>query len=122
MKDRAQFLYQTLEKVTFSTNNYHELLDLYNEKVNKYLQNRVLDHISKEQEKKIIHEVSCQWLNKEDESYRNQHNKTIRNYQKWDFLGSDKQELNIAGIFPMSGNIYVARELVPGKSLKIELG
>ena len=69
----------------------------------------MLDHISKEEERNIIHEVACQWLNKEDDSYRSQ-----KNYQKWDVLGSDKLELNIAGIFPMSGNIYVARELVPG--------
>ena len=108
-------MYQTLEKVSFTTNNYHELLDLYNEKVNKYLQNRVLDHVSKEQEKAIIREVACQWLNKKDDSYLTQ-----KNYQKWDFLGADKQELNIAGIFPMSGNIYVARELVPGMYLQIK--
>ena len=100
-----------MEKVSFSTNNYHELLDLYNEKVKNYLQNRVV--LTKQKEKDIIHDVACQWLNKPDDSYRNQ-----KNYQKWDFLGADKQELNIAGIFPMSGNIYVARELVPGKCLK----
>ena len=55
LKDRAQFLYQTLEKVGFSSGNYRELLDLYNERVNKYSQknNELLDGIPIETEQKI---------------------------------------------------------------------
>ena len=120
-------MYQTLEKVGFSSNNYKELLDLYNEKIKEYLRNDtdLLNIIPKEAERKILREVACLWLNKEDESsitYNIVNKSSIKaekatNYDRWNILGEEKQELNIAGIFPMSGNIYKARELVPGEYL-----
>ena len=124
LKDRAQFLYQTLEKVGFSSGNYRELLDLYNERVNKYSQknNELLDGIPIETEQKILREVACEWLNKEDEPVipysivnNSKHAVLAMNYDRWNILGEEKQELHIAGIFPMSGNKYRAPELVPSK-------
>lgn len=127
LKDRAQFLYQTLEKVGFSPSNYHELLDLYNERVNSYIQNDVdlFNAVSIKEEENILRDVACTWLNKEDESsitYNIVNKSAIKaekstNYDRWNILGEEKQELNVAGIFPMSGNVYTARELVPGKCL-----
>ena len=115
LKDKAQFLYRTLEKVGFSSHNYHELLNLYNKRVDSYFKNNteLLTSIPKETEGKILREVACQWLNKVDESSIKVRNTT--NYNRWNILGPSKQELHIAGIFPMSGNVYVARELVPGE-------
>ena len=114
LKDRAQFLYRTLEKVGFSSHNYQELLDLYNKQVNSYFQNdtELFNSIPTGIEEKILREVGCQWLNKVDESSINIGKTT--NYNRWDILGPSKQELHIAGIFPMTGRKYVARELVPG--------
>ena len=79
--------------------------------------------IPMEEEENILREVACTRLNKEDKSSitYNIVNKSVikadksTNYDRWNILGEEKQELNIAGIFPMSGNVYTARELVPGK-------
>ena len=117
LKDKAHFLYRTLEKVRFSSQNYHELLDLYNKRVDSYLKNDtdLLNLTPKETEGKILREVACEWLNKIDE-FSNKVGKST-NYNRWNILQNSKQELHIAGILPITGNIYVARELVPGEHL-----
>ena len=93
--------------------------------MNSYLQNDIdlFNAIPMEEEENILRDVACTWLNKEDESsitYNIVNKSAIKtekstNYDRWNILGEEKQELNIAGIFPMSGNVYTARELVPGR-------
>ena len=113
MRDGAKFLYRTLEKVAFSTENYHELLGLYNKQVRAYRERGIKipesSIVPKGVEQKILGDVACEWLNKVEIT-----NRKISNYHDWDILGPSKRELYIAGIFPMTGTKYVARELVPG--------
>ena len=41
--------------------------------------------------------------------------KVHKNYERWSHEGRTKQKLKIGGIFPKSGDKYVAPELMPGK-------
>ena len=113
-------MYRPLEKVAFSTENYHELLDLYNKQVRAYRERglKIPDSsiVHKGLEQKILGDVACEWLNKVEIT-----NRKISNYHDWDILGPSKRELYIAGIFPMTGTKYVARELVPGIQFGITL-
>ena len=65
-------------------------------------------------EKKILQSAACKWLN--SPVVHTDHNavNVYKNYERWSHEGRTKQKLKIGGIFPYSGNKYVAPELMPG--------
>jgi hypothetical protein len=65
----------------------------------------------KEKEKKALRAAACKWLNSPVTS---DHVTAFKNYERWSHEGRTKQKLKIGGIFPKSGNKYVAPELMPG--------
>lgn len=100
LKEGAPSLFATLQKIQFTQENYKDLVDFYKE-AQKIIQN----------EDDALRSVACKWLNVETIRDGN----SIKNYQRWSNVGKIKQKLKIGGIFPRSGNKYVAPELLPGK-------
>ena len=64
-------------------------------------------------EEKALRSAACKWLNSPNENG----GQVKKNYERWSYEGRTKQKLKIGGIFPKSGNKYVAPELMPGKKL-----
>ena len=65
-------------------------------------------------EKKILRSAACKWLNR---PVQIDHSGQVhKNYERWSHESRVKQKLKIGGIFPKSGNKYVAPELMPGWS------
>ena len=93
----------------FSPAIYNRLLGLYE---NKSEVSRGQQNLNLTQDQ-ILYDVACDWLNEESDWG----NIKMKNYQRWTDDGGSKKVLNIAGIFPLSGERYVAPELVPGKGL-----
>jgi hypothetical protein len=66
-------------------------------------------------ERKLLRAAACKWLNSEQSDSNGEFLKPKKNYERWSHEGRTKQKLKIGGIFPKSGNKYVAPELMPGK-------
>ena len=64
-------------------------------------------------EEKALRSAACKWLNSPNENG----GQVKKNYERWSYEGRTKQKLKIGGIFPKSGNKYVAPELMPGKKI-----
>ena len=103
LKEGAQALYNTIQKMELSPKHYEELLELYNARVSGY---------SDPVDARLFQEVSCTWLNRETLVGE----KTlIKNYKRWSIVGKSKPKLRIGGIFPLNGSKFNAPELLPGK-------
>ena len=80
------FVIQALQKLSFSHENYVDLLQRYNK------------------EPGSVDKIACDWLIDNEESW-----------QFWIPTSDEKNDLVIGGIFPMSGSNYIAKGIVRGK-------
>ena len=100
LSDGARPFFETLKQIEFSPETYKEILSLYAE-----LQSNTIG-TSKNDTAELLYDVACKWLTSEDK-WRSQ-----PNYQRW-IESKYRKKLKIAGIFPLSGTKYIARELLP---------
>ena len=104
--DGARPICEALKKVEFSQETYDELLGMYAKISARYMSNRSLTN--SQAQAKILHDVACDWLNKDDNLYEK------ANYKKWT-KKEDKKSLKLASFLPLTGEKYTAVELIPGK-------
>ena len=99
--DGARPICEALKKVEFSQETYDELLGMYAKTSARYINNQ-------QAQAQILHEVACDWLNKDDNLYEK------ANYKRWT-KKEDKKSLKLASFLPLTGEKYTAVELIPGK-------
>ena len=102
LKEGAQALYNVIKKMEFTSQSYDDLLELYNVAMAK--------KGGAEDEAAVVRRVACDWL-LEPGGMRN--SKQVARYKSYTG-GPMKQKLLIGGIFPLGGDKFTARELLPG--------
>ncbi|KAK2703017.1 uncharacterized protein LOC136042185 isoform X2 [Artemia franciscana] len=94
LKDGAKVLFEAVQNVYFHQSDYGRLLNLYNRR-------RGQD----------ISKIACEWLNNEGQEL----------WKHWiPEIARQKPEIEIGGIFPITGDGYTAAGLVPAARLAIE--